>query len=182
MSSLVSQFRATVPLLVFSAGWGMTKCLPPIRTDADFSVMCVLVLGDWSTVPFLGHFDGEGKSGSCLLFLNSFPVCYADGFRPLLSWPSRILALEVCVCSHIPECWLSIYRSYIIFTLPFSSPFFPSDLFRVEPHSAKVESRRWHSILPFKLKLGTCSGRANWALDLLLLYWKRSLWLLTSLT
>lgn len=63
----------------------MTKCLLPIRTDADFSVTCVLVLGDWSTVSLLGHFNDVGKSGSCLIFLNSSPICYADGFYLLFS-------------------------------------------------------------------------------------------------
>lgn len=116
MSSLVSQIRAIGPLLVFS--WGREAS--PARWDKAWpsafflseqmltSLPRVLVLGDWTTVPFLGHFNDVGKSGSCLLFLNSSPICYADGFC-LLSWPSRMLALEVCVCSpHIPECWLSI--------------------------------------------------------------------------
>lgn len=159
----------------------MTKCLLPIRTDADFSVTCVLVLGDWSTVPFPGHFNDVGKSGSCLLFLSSSPICYADGFCLLLSWRSHILALEVCLHAHIS---LSVDSIGATLSLLFPSPpwSFPPDPFRVEPHSANVEPRRWHSILPFKFKLGTCSGRANWALDLLLLYWKRSLRILTSLT
>lgn len=117
MSSLVSQIRAIGPLLVFS--W--VRKASPARCDKTWpsafflseqmltSLPRVLVLGDWSTVPFLGHFNDVGKSGSCLLFLNSSPICYADGFCLLLSWPSRMLALEVCVCSpHIPECWLSI--------------------------------------------------------------------------